>query len=630
MHRDFYPETGPEWGRAPQIPVGPGETPLRPDPSMPLIGSEDAAADPDAYNPDYRDFDDTGTIGVDDTLAPESDADPGTAVARPLAAALGGISLPEPEHTPAHNETDVSTNGDGQIETPAPSPAIIGEADIVTDPELAGLLHSGLETLGEAELDKVLRANEPFNHPVTVVHEDGSETYEPHFSNKNLLRELPALTESAAAAGVTPEQATDVLTHAMGSVNYPDIDHGLLPKQLARTFQAAADTGEPFVPDQLAGIKDMVTKAGHDDVIEMSLSSYEAARRAGISHEDSLRLVNDHIDTANYRQLGYKMYHFRDALRALDSGGIDPAVTVDVFDQIRDMHPEYRGDTYDDVSAAIVFGSAANEKSPNDMMRDVAERLRAGGDQQAAGEITSGQSDTGEGIIIAPREQRDTYFPEVPGNLQNRALPYRTERSFGDGMRDIERLTHNRSTNGEVVSEGHWVYDPESSNWYSHGGESYSVGPGRYRHTSIGYDVSELSSTPRSIHIHPEEYAMRSDKYGFVFPTNADYRAAAYMIENAHDPVQMRSFISHPLGVTEFTYPSGDPQAIRAVAETFEQLRNSFFDNFQGEDHVLAVAGAVGPEAFAQMSVAEVRAMLPPGFTLHYYPPGTNIDQIEG
>jgi hypothetical protein len=403
----------------------------------------------------------------------------------------------------------------------------------------------------------------------------------------------------------------------------------MVPGHVAHVFQAAAARGETIEPNQLVEIKELVTKAGQDDVIEMGLSAYESALRAGLPHEDSLRLVNDHIDTANYRQLGYMMYHFRDALRALDSGNIDPAATVEVFDLIRDMHPEYRAEAYDAVRDAIVFGAAAHEKSPNDMMRDLAEQLRAGDSQQVAGEITSGQPDTAEGVVIAPREQRDTYFPEVPGNLENRALPYRTTRSFEDGIRDIERLTHSQSWHGDTVSEGHWVYDPESSTWYSHGGETYGVGPDRVRHTSIGYDVSELSSTPRSIHIHPEEFAMRSDKYGFVFPTNADYRAAAYMLENAHHPVQMRSFISHPLGITEFTYPT-DPQAIRAVAETFEQLRNDFFDRFQGEDHVLAVAQAVGAETFAQMSVAEIRAALPPGFTLRYYPPGTSIDQIEG
>lgn len=511
----------------------------------------------------------------------------------------------------------------------AATKAALGDAEdrsqeVIADPELATLLQQGAAAMGDRALDRVLRANAPFNRPIIIVNEDGSERQEDNWDNKRVLEDLPAYCGAAEAAQIDIEQATDLLVHAMGAVRYPASgSRGLVPK-LTKALEASSGAEAGVSQEQLAGLKDMITKASPSDVIEMSVSAYTAARKAGVSAEESVRLVGDHLDTANPRQLGYMMYHFRDALAALDAAGVDPQTTAAVFDHIRDMHPEYRGEAYERVKHALTLEGPASGRTPSEMMQDIARRLR---DEETnpPSELPSSEVET---EIFAPREQRDSHFREVPGQLENRCTPYRTQRTWSEGVADLARLTDASYARGDAVSEGHWVFDPQTDTWYSHGGETRYVAPGRIRHTSINYDVSELSDTPYSVHIHPKDFAILADKYGFVFPTNADYRAAATLLESTQDSVPMRSFISHPLGLTEFTYPS-NPVAMRQVADTFEALRTRFFDQFSDEHHIMAVGNAIGPENFARESVDAINQLLPEGFEIRFYPRGTNPQDIR-
>jgi hypothetical protein len=120
------------------------------------------------------------------------------------------------------------------------------------------------------------------------------------------------------------------------------------------------------------------------------------------------------------------------------------------------------------------------------------------------------------------------------------------------------------------------------------------------------------------VHIHPAEYAIADyDKYRFVFPSSADYGAAAALIETAQNRVPLRSFISHPLGLTEFTYPQ-DVTAIRNVGETFIDTRDQFFAQFENEDQLMALARQMGDEAFAQACVEAINSRLPSGFAIRH------------
>lgn len=502
--------------------------------------------------------------------------------------------------------------------------------EVITDPELAELVDRGLQVMGAAALDRVLQANDRFDGPATIIGDDRSWRRVEHFSHRRMLQEIPQAAQAGVAAGLSEENLADLIAHCLGAVKYSHITQSdLVVANLTRALESTAASGEPLTAAQITSLKDLIAKAGEDDIIEMTLSAYDCGRRAGLSFEDSARLVEDHIDTANSRQLGYMMYKFRDALRSLDATGADPALIVEVFDKIRDMHPEFRGNTYEDIKYLVTFGAAAAQKTPGEMMHEVAMRLRTG-EGEATAQLLSGQAEGTGGVaeVFVLREQRDRYFREAPGRLESRAAPYRTRRSFTDGMKDLQRLTDASGARGELVSEGHWVYDPQTDVWYSHGGETRYLGNGRIRHTRINYDVSELSATPYSMHLHPSEYATGADKYGFVFPTNADFRAVASMIENARGETRLRSFIFHPLGVTEFVYPN-DPGALRRMGEEFETIRNDFFSLYSDTDEILYEGNAMGVEPFAQWCVSSVNSSLPAGFELRFHPRGTDFEQIR-
>jgi hypothetical protein len=526
--------------------------------------------------------------------------------------------------------------------TQDPPPEAAGTADsgdnpegnkIITDPELVDLLSKGTQAVGQQALDTLLRTNERFNQHVTPVHHaDGSVTYDPNHAHKELLRELPGYTHAAGEASVTPDQATDVLTHAMDAQSWPDLPSlgtgDTLASHLTKIFDASAAKGEAVTPADLDNLKQLISQASENSVIPMTLASQAAGIRAGLSMADSTALVQGHLATANIR-IGSNMHHFRDALQALDSAGIDPSTTQQVFQQVQNMHAERRLDVYDAIKEYTIFGTGRDDMStPDERMGHIAAHLQP--DMSGKDLINTLRRDDTLGDHpqpYHPGERRDRHFREVPGPLENRAVPYRTPGSFDEGMRDIRRLTFADDWRGDVVSEGHWVHDGDTDTWYSLGGETTKTTDMEgttTHHSSPYYDISQLSEVPRSVHIHPDRHLTGADKFGHALPTNADYNAAARIIDEATNPMRLRSFISHAYGVTEFTYPQ-NPNAMRQVAQVFEDIRTEFFSRFGGENQILQVARRMGDQAFAAACVDHLNSQLPPGFSLRYYPPDSEI-----
>jgi hypothetical protein len=98
------PELGPFNG----LPIGGIPEPLRPDPTLPVIGGEnDIPLGGDGMANDYGSFDSTDAIGVDDTLVVEADA-PGAEILQPVTAALGDGDTPDAALTPEFSEAPVA------------------------------------------------------------------------------------------------------------------------------------------------------------------------------------------------------------------------------------------------------------------------------------------------------------------------------------------------------------------------------------------------------------------------------------------------------------------------------------------------------------------------------------------
>jgi hypothetical protein len=232
-----------------------------------------------------------------------------------------------------------------------------------------------------------------------------------------------------------------------------------------------------------------------------------------------------------------------------------------------------------------------------------------------------------EAVVIDPGKAKERYFVVKPGSLEHAALPYRTERSLSDGLSDIEQLAGAQETRGEVLAEGSWIFDPQTQVWYSLGGETKWLGSSNVKHTSLPYDIGQLSSEPVSVHIHPQKFVpIAGEKIGFAFPSNADYRTVATMIETSGSEIRPRSLIVHPLGITEFTYPN-DAEQIRQMGEVAEAIKEQAFAQFGSLDALQAQADSMGERQFTQQLMDQINVALPEGFRFRIYPHGANLTE---
>ncbi len=502
------------------------------------------------------------------------------------------------------------------------------------DPDLTRLHAQAAEVMDEASLSHILDTAERYNIPIVVRREDGSETLDTNYSRKALLEEIPGYALSAEAAGMTSEQASELLVHTLGEVRAPYTEQGgFIAANLSHALDAVSQAGEPLTPARFEDLKQLVTEAAQYDATEAAIAAYTAGCKAGLSPEVSTRLVLGYLDTSDtYLQASARIDHFRDALRSLDSAGADPEAVEAVFSYIETENPRHRHETYDEITRVVSLGAADRHQTAAeaiDYIRDVTQRLAAGGELDTP-EITANMRSSLVPEVASDHIPRDTYFRDVPGRIENRAVPYQTQRPWAEGAVDIAGLTYADSRRGDAVAEGDFVYDPGEQTWYSLGGQTSFV-PGRVSHVSNEYDVSMLSETPISVHIHPQEFAVEAgDRVAFTLPTGADYHATATMLDRAEGRVaDMRSVIAHPLGWTEFTYPSHDIPGIRNVARVFEDITAEHLGRFGSGDRIAATARSLGEAEVAQGIIDQINGDLPDGFRLKFYPHGTMPEDIE-
>jgi hypothetical protein len=314
----------------------------------------------------------------------------------------------------------------------------------------------------------------------------------------------------------------------------------------------------------------------------------------------------------------------RNALRALDNSGADPGVIKEVFAQAEAVYPEFRGDVYKGIAEKVTFGSGSNGLTTTQVLRDVATNIANGPGFDDSNALPPSPTAVLHGEVVARERERNDHFRETSGPLENRALPYRTQASWQEGMEDLERLVLADPTRGDFAFEGSWVYAPEDQTWYSLGGRTVARDAmGNVNHRAVQYDASALSETPVLVHLHPEVFPYGQSNYGHVLPTNHDYDAVADMIDNAQGPITPRSFIVHPFGVTEFTYPQ-DTDAIRQAAGAFEAAsRNTLIDAHGSPPDIDNLVREIGVLGFINGIIQGINDALPNGFGIKFYPKDT-------
>lgn len=467
------------------------------------------------------------------------------------------------------------------------------------DDELNELATRAAQAIGVDGLIQVIE-HQRCNHPMVITEEDGFSWTDEHFSLKQVLAELPEYWCQAQLIGLNLDQALEIMMELMENDSDLLISNHALPiSLLTQAFNELAQQNEKIDEDGFLQINRMVqlTAQYGDVAVINSLASLKTGIRIGLSVQEVTKIISDlpEKDGAYCQEV---FPPFLQALKALIVTNVLPETVVKVFDALGGKSPYKRKSLYQAFEQAIIFGCPANNWSVKDTLECMSDQIEKGeAIEDILEDVISGINivqNRDVQIIFFPNERIENYFAFKEGPLELIGLPYRTKMTFHEGVVDLGKLAKADGLRWEDEGEGFWVYDPDSDWWYSLGGLDEEIAGG-IRHRMIAYDISELSSSPKMFHIHPEgfevytrprdkllfppEYTDQVSKFITVTPSRADFNAVSDFFYLASKPMLPRSFIQHALGITEFTYPN-DPDLIRKLAQDFKAIKDQAIGDY--------------------------------------------------
>lgn len=234
-------------------------------------------------------------------------------------------------------------------------------------------------------------------------------------------------------------------------------------------------------------------------------------------------------------------------------------------------------------------------------------------------------------------EERERYFVRKPGELEIAALPYQTHRPLNEGVRDLEKISVATIYRWKEVGEGFWVYDEATETWFSFGGQT-ELKPRGVRHNMLPYDIGQLSENPIMFHCHPKDFDVfiRPARGESIFPSQyedqiteflaatpsrADYAVIADLLERATSGVTPKSYIVHPLGITEFTYPV-DVSKLKQMSIESRDIRDQAMLDFDWR--TLERQGGA-PRDLVLRLIDSLNRKFPEGFSVKFLPRGSNL-----
>lgn len=510
------------------------------------------------------------------------------------------------------------------------------------DSELADLVADMSKDFEDAELSQFLKAQKRFDGPVTMG--DTGRKVE-HYGLRKCLKELPGYILAAETVGLTYEQAVEILTYTLDSNKY---DFSEVEKEimlLTRAF-GMASRYEIKLGEHLDLFKDLIRFGAKEGVLEGTFYAFSIALRLGLSVDQACKVIKKTGDVGS-PATGYVTPHFNDALKSMLPAKVDPALVVEAFNLIGDNNGYYSG-LYDFFKTIMTFGGPSRGMSPNELLALFVTRVKTGKNipMLEAGEGDGQKQET----IDVPKEK---YFIENDSDtLEHTALPYCKIKPLNAGVRDLEKLAVARSHRWEEVGEGMWTFDPESQTWYSFGGqletpsmEEVLAGRAeRVRHNFLPYDLSKLSENPYLFHVHPADYdvfvspprenlvypELQDDitKFLTATPSGADYGTVGELLKESETQVPTRSFISHALGITEFTYPN-DIAKLEEMKARSRTIRDQVMLEFDIQSYVQKHGLPVDRLHLVQIMIQTLDERLPEGFSIRLYQTGTDFENAQ-
>jgi len=459
-------------------------------------------------------------------------------------------------------------------------------------------------------------------HDVAVV--------DPHAGDKEFFAEVEAYATTAASVGLSPDTAATLAVTSMEGVAVGFTDPERLLVTLGRAVEATADPDGQVTDNGVAGIVEVIERTKDFDVVEPGLALYDAAIRAGLSPAASVEVIANLTTSGDYQDVRSTIEPYRDMLHVLKAVPVEASLAAALVRGIEATDPMDRPGVCYVVQTALMHVIGHTDTTPTEMLTAVQRRLNEGHSLLEAvtsittehPELTSGR---GEAMKhVDPNRQ----YTETTGPLRHSPLPYQVQRSWGEGMADLTKLANAKQARGEDVAEGQWVY--AQGKWYSMGGETIYIGNSASMHSAARYDMSRLGGDPYSVHVHPADLAEDpAGKFLQMLPHRLDFTWAVTEIADASQPVTgLRSFIVHGLGVTELTLGSQNPATILQIASRLADITSRVISRMGGPSVVAGAAWEIGDQKIAQYIVNRVNEVLPPGFNIKLYPPGTDFEAI--
>ena len=508
------------------------------------------------------------------------------------------------------------------------------------DQELTDLIADNLQYCREDDLSMFLQAQKRFDGPVSMM--DTGENVE-HYNLRQTLKVLPDYMQAAERAGLTYETANDLLLFTMNALRYDFVQEYRTLDRLTRAVNRTAEQ-KADLPSNLDQFKEMVKLGAEEGVVDGSLYAFSIANRIGLSIEQACKMIM-RLPDADGALSGYTFPHFSDALKSLRFAKVDPELVVEAFELMGGERPYFTQGDYSGFEMLITFGCPGYGVTPNEMINMFVAHAKNGKSEDAP---------MLEGFDDKLKEKKDAknierYFMEADGPLEHAALPYRNKRSLNEGIRDLERLATARSGRGEEVGEGMWVFDPETSIWYSLGGKLEHISleqvlagaVDRVRHNFISYDVSRLSSSPMFFHVHPEGFdsfvappreslaypSLRDEltKFLTATPSRADYAVIADAIKEAAGEVHPQAYIVHSIGTTQFHVPS-DISQIERMSQDSRDIRDRAMLEFNVKKYFATQEKGPKYFNFVERVIHDQNKILPKEFQIALYPTNFNFE----
>lgn len=516
------------------------------------------------------------------------------------------------------------------------------------DDALAELMKGALDFMTPRQLGDYIDAVDRFNrgknfvntatHPGEFLINLGAGE-RIHWANlRNDLEVLPRYFTAMSLAGVDRDSAFSLVMQCHTSQKY---DFGSTSQTVRYLADIATTCREKKIDLQsgLPRLHDLVDLSHKEGEQLRIFGIFQLALKAGFSIDQAATTIEDiHVHSWN---AGYGMIGLYDELDAMKTHSLEPTLLFNALSFVTKSRGSYTHLAEGLATAATMFGPDSTRKFITNVIEAGQHLVTLNdGDANLPTVLQDEQGDDPVNSALRALEQSvnatggkeqtiapDDYFPDIGATrLVHGALPYRIKRSLQAGIEDLRELGACESV------EGAFIFDRPTETWFSLGGKSCPKEDGRgYTHMFRAYDISQISTDPLFVHIHPQGTEIyvcpprealshtcmqrKLTRFFAAVPSAADFNLLATLCETLPHLSAMRGLIVTSSGLTTFVAPN-DATAVKAFAGEFLSLKDQVLLGYDLETYLRGTRSGESEECFARNMVSLVNSKLPRGFQI--------------